>query len=159
MATHTARSRPAPVTDLERIERALADLVRLTSSGRLHATRVRGSGVDISRTSLRFLTQLEEHGPVSVSNLAALVDLSQPTASRALQQLEADGLVVRSGDPSDGRIAQYAITPAGLEARGRMQAFMTKQLEEALRDLEADRRRQTADVLTDLVARLSANPT
>jgi DNA-binding MarR family transcriptional regulator len=160
MPTQTARRRRTTATgDLERIEQALGDLVRLTSSAKLHATRVRGSGVQISRTHLRFLTQVQELGPVSVSKLAARMDLSQPTASRALQQLEADGLVERSGDPSDGRIAHYSITPAGLDARGRMHTFMTQQLAEALQGLEPDRRRQTADVLTDLVARLSASPT
>ncbi len=155
----TGRLSSAPTSDLERIERALADLVRLTSSPRLHATRVRGNGVELSRTSMRFLTQLDELGPASVSKLAARMDLSQPTASRALQQLEADGFVLRTGDPSDGRVAHYTATPAGLEARARMQTFMTQQLADALRELEPDGRRQTADVLTDLVARLSVTQT
>src|SRR5947209_2847637 len=95
------RSAPA-ARDLDRIEQALTDLVRLTSSARVHDARVRGSGVTISRTHLRFLSAVEELGPVSVSKLATRMDLSQPTASRALQQLEADGYVERTADPADG---------------------------------------------------------
>jgi DNA-binding MarR family transcriptional regulator len=156
-AARRARRRPVASSDLERIEQALSDLTRITASARVHELRVRGSGVAISRTHLRFLAEVEELGPVSVSKLAARMDLSQPTASRALQQLESDGYVTRTGDPTDGRVACYAITDAGLRARGRVQAFMTKQLEGALRDLEPERRATTADVLTDLVARLSVS--
>lgn len=152
-----SRRRPAATSDLERIEQALSDLVRITASARVHELRVRGSGVSISRTHLRFLTEVEELGPVSVSKLAARTDLSQPTASRALQQLESDGYVARTSDPSDGRVACYVVTETGLNARGRMQAFMTKQLADALRELGAAQQAQTADVLTDLVQRLSVS--
>ena len=156
MSAPAARIRRSSAgSDFDRLERALADLVRLTASSRVHAAQVRGSGVELSRTQLRFLIQVEELGPVSVSKLAARMDFSQPTASRALQQLEADGLVARTGDPSDGRVAHYSATAAGIAAHARMQDFMTRQLAEALHDLDDDGRRQTADVLTDLVTRLS----
>jgi DNA-binding MarR family transcriptional regulator len=152
-----SRRRAAATSDLERIEQALSDLVRITASARVHELRVRGSGVSISRTHLSFLIEVEELGPVSVSKLAARTDLSQPTASRALQQLESDGYVARTSDPSDGRVACYVVTETGLKARGRMQAFMTEQLADALRDLGAEQQAQTADVLTDLVQRLSVS--
>ena len=154
-AAARARHRPPARNDLDRIEQALADLVRITASTRVHESRVRGSGVSLSRTQLRFLTQLDELGPASVSKLAVRMDLSQPTASRALQQLESDGYVAKTGDPADGRVAYYGLTDAGRAARGRMQTFMTKQLAEALHDLEPGRRRQTAEVLAELVERLS----
>lgn len=163
MATHTgsgtraASSRRAapPSGDLERIEQALSDLVRLTSSAKVHDARVRGSGVAISRTSLRFLDATLELGPVSVSKLATRMDLSQPTASRALQQLETDGLVARTSDPSDGRVACYTATEAGREAHRRMRHFMAGQLAEALRDMRPQRRADMAELLAELVARLS----
>lgn len=153
----TARARRAsPASgDLSRIEQALADLVRLTASARVHESRVRGSGVTISRTHLRFLDAVEELGPVSVSKLASRMDLSQPTASRALQQLEADGYVERTSDPADGRVAFYTATAAGREAHQRMRRFMAGQLAEALRDMRPSRRSDMADLLTELVTRLS----
>jgi DNA-binding MarR family transcriptional regulator len=145
----------AQKTDLERIEQSLSDLVRLTSSARVHDARVRGSGVAISRTHLRFLDAVEELGPVSVSKLATRMDLSQPTASRALQQLESDGYVARTGDPADGRVAFYSATEAGLEAHRTMRRFMAGQLAEALRDMKSGRRSDLAELLSELVARLS----
>jgi DNA-binding MarR family transcriptional regulator len=153
--TARQRRRPPATGDLDRIEHALSDLVRLTSSARLHDARVRGSGVTISRTNLRFLSAVEELGPVSVSKLASRMDLSQPTASRALQQLELDGFVERAADPSDGRVAYYSITKGGTEANQRMRAFMASQLAEALRDLKDDRRHEIAGALAELVALLS----
>ncbi|HEX4018995.1 MAG TPA: MarR family transcriptional regulator [Frankiaceae bacterium] len=152
------RRRPPASGDLERIEQGLSDLVRLTSSARVHDARVRGSGVAISRTNLRFLDAVEELGPVSVSKLASRMDLSQPTASRALQQLESDGYVQRTSDPADGRVAFYSVTAGGLEAHQRMRTFMATQLADALRDLQAPRRSEIADAITELVARLSVQP-
>lgn len=147
--------RPPARSDLERIEQGLSDLVRLTSSTRVHDARVRGSGVTISRTNLRFLDAALELGPVSVSKLASRMDLSQPTASRALQQLESDGYVQRTSDPADGRVAFYSVTAGGLAAHQRMRTFMAGQLAEALRDLAPRRRSEIAEALTELVARLS----
>jgi DNA-binding MarR family transcriptional regulator len=153
--TTRRRRRAAGSSDLERIEQALGDLVRLTSSARVHDARVRGSGVAISRTNLRFLDAVEELGPVSVSKLASRMDLSQPTASRALQQLESDGYVERASDPADGRVAVYSVTAGGTEAHQRMRTFMAGQLAEALRELPSERRHDMAESLTELVARLS----
>jgi DNA-binding MarR family transcriptional regulator len=141
--------------DLGRIEQALSDLVRLSSSARVHDARVNGSGVDISRTQLRFLATVEELGPVSVSKIAGRMDLSQPTASRALQQLEIDGYVERTSDPADGRVAFYSVTGTGREAHGRMREFMAAQLTEALREMRPDRQSELAELLTELVTRLS----
>jgi DNA-binding MarR family transcriptional regulator len=145
----------APPGDLGRIEQALSDLVRLTASARVHDARVRGSGVAISRTHLRFLDAALELGPVSVSKLASRMDLSQPTASRALQQLEIDGYVERASDPADGRVAFYSATPAGREAHQTMRRFMAGQLAEALRDMPPQRRTELAELLAELVSRLS----
>jgi DNA-binding MarR family transcriptional regulator len=157
-ASARRRRRPPAAGDLDRIEHALSDLVRLTSSARLHDSRVRGSGVAISRTNMRFLDAVEELGPVSVSKLATRMDLSQPTASRALAQLESDGYVERTADPADGRVAYYSVTKGGIEAHQRMRAFMAGQLAAALRDLTSERRHDIAEALTELVARISAPP-
>jgi DNA-binding MarR family transcriptional regulator len=141
--------------DLSRIEQALSDLVRLSSSARVHDARVRGSGVAISRTDLRFLSAVEELGPVSVSRVASRMDLSQPTASRALQHLEIDGYVERTSDPDDGRVAVYSATEAGHRAHETMRDFMASQLTEALRDMRPERQSELAELLGELVSRLS----
>jgi DNA-binding MarR family transcriptional regulator len=83
------------------------------------------------------------------------MDLSQPTASRALQQLESDGYVQRTSDPADGRVAFYSVTAGGLAAHQRMRTFMASQLADALRELPPARRREIAGALSELVQLLS----
>jgi DNA-binding MarR family transcriptional regulator len=137
------------------IERSLSDLSRLFSSARVHDTRVTGTGVQVSRTGLRVLSHLNDDGPVSVSRLARLLDMSQPTASRVLAALETDGLVARTNDPGDARLALYTTTAAGRKARARMVGFMRGQLTTALDGLPADRQSDLAELLGELVTRLA----
>jgi DNA-binding MarR family transcriptional regulator len=47
--------------------------------------------------------------------LAAREGVKPPSATRVLASLEAQDLVVRSADPTDGRQIQVSATPAGVE--------------------------------------------
>ena len=142
------------VDDITRIEAALTQLIRLVGSRRVHEARARANGVDISRTSLRVLTHVDEVGPMPVSRIAALLDTSQPTASRTLQQLERDGLVAPVSDPADARVVMYAVTAAGHRLREQFRRQMHAQLAEALAGLHGAQRVGLADGLTEFVTRL-----
>ena len=66
------------------------------------------------------LMTIEEHGQngtIYVSNLAAAVKQPLPAISRALRQLEQDGLIERITDPNDRRKTLVRITPEGEQAR------------------------------------------
>lgn len=140
--------------DLATIEQALAELLRLSSSRRVHDARMRTIGSTLSRTELRFLSRVAELGPRSVSGLADELDVSQPTASRALRRLEDEGLVERRADSSDGRIAIYGISAEGRRHRARVQELMHAQLADALADLPPNRRHDLAVLIDDLATRL-----
>src|SRR3954453_5383862 len=148
----------ARVTDaaeqLLRIENAVGELLRLTASPRVHEALVTATGVAISRTNARLLAYVDERGPISVSKIAGVLDVSQPTASRSLQQLEEVGLVARESDPDDGRVVVYAVTAEGSEARRKMRQHMHDQLAVALTELSGDRTTEIADALDELVDRL-----
>ena len=90
-----------PAADEERIDDALAALFRLAADPRLHERRLAQTGTEITATGHRLLDQLTEHGPASVSQLASALQLTLPTASRQLQQLERMGFVARR--PGSGR--------------------------------------------------------
>jgi DNA-binding MarR family transcriptional regulator len=137
--------------EIERISRAIGDLMRVASSDRVHAARQRATGVDISQTELRFLAVVDDTGPSPVTELGAVLHLSQPTASRTLRRLEDEGLVRRRVDASDGRVARYAITPAGRRVRLRFQAYMAEQLDRALETMPPERRGELAALLEELV--------
>ena len=75
------------------------------------------------------LMTIEEHGQngtIYVSDLAAAVKQPLPAVSRALRQLEQDGLIERITDPNDRRKTLVRITPKGYE--------LCHQCEQALRN-------------------------
>ena len=141
-----------PDDPVPRISKAIGDLMRAAGSDRVHAARQAATGVELSRTELRFLAVVAEVGPQSVTVLGTALHLSQPTASRTLQRLEAAGLLQRRSDRADGRVARYEITAAGLEMRQRFQVHMDAQMDAALAAMPDDRRRHLADLLEELVA-------
>ncbi len=140
--------------DLATIEQALAELLRLSSSRRVHQVRMRAIDSTLSRTELRFLSRVAQTGPRSVSALADELDVSQPTASRALRRLEDEGLVQRRADSTDGRIAIYGISADGGRQLARVQELMHAQLADALAGLPPNRRHDLAVLIDDLAARL-----
>jgi DNA-binding MarR family transcriptional regulator len=142
------------IGSIERIERALAELLRVASSPRLHRARQLATGSSISIAEFRFLRRLAGDGAVSVSQAAATLAVSQPTASRTLRQLESAGMVSRTSDDADGRMALYRVTPVGRREQLRLEHYMHGQLEEALADVSPARRAEQAALLEDLVTRL-----
>ncbi len=143
-----------PDPDLVRIERSIGEILRIASSRGLHAARLRATGLDITRTEFRFLSRLDELGPISVSELASRLDVSQPTASRTLRRLEDAQLVSRQSHESDGRVIVYAIAAKGRRVRRRMMEFMYSQLAGALGPMPDARRAMLADLLDELVVTL-----
>lgn len=64
-------------------------------------------------SGIRILSLLDELGPQGVTALAEVDRSSQPTVSGAVRQLEAQGLVARSADPTDARRSLVRLTPEG----------------------------------------------
>lgn len=139
---------------LSELATALNALNRLSSSVRFHEETVGATGVRVSRSGLRFLSLVADHGPVSGSRLASALDLSQPTASRTLQSLEAEGLVSRRVSRSDGRVSHYVATAKGRRALAKVHAFHVSKLVEALSHVEPARREALAEAVTELVSHL-----
>jgi DNA-binding MarR family transcriptional regulator len=153
-APATTTAPPAAHREISRIEAALADLLRLTGSIRVHDNRARVAGLRISRTQLSFLGWLAERGPTAISKLAEWADVSQPAASRALSHLESEGYVERSLDDRDGRVNLMVLTQKGVEARTRILDLMRTQLASALSGVSMADRKTLADLLARLVSGL-----
>jgi DNA-binding MarR family transcriptional regulator len=79
---------------------------------RLAHVLLRG-GTGLSRSAASVLHRLAAAGPQRVTELAAWESIAQPSATALVGRLEGQGLVVRTGDPDDGRAVLVAITPAG----------------------------------------------
>ena len=87
----------------------------------------------LSATLLAGLATVERHGPLTPSELASRERIKRPTATRLIARLEADGLVTRTADPTDGRSSLIAIGDGGRallhEARTRKDAYLARRLQ------------------------------
>lgn len=72
-------------------------------------------GLDIPRW--RVLMVLHQETRASVSEIAEHAIAKLPTMTKIVQRMQADGLVVVRPRPSDGRVTEVSLTPAG-EAAG-----------------------------------------
>jgi DNA-binding MarR family transcriptional regulator len=95
------------------------------------------------------LVEVAVVGPMRLCDLAARMDTTDATASRAVDLLEEHRLVVRRSDPDDGRAIQIAVT-----AKGRRWSDRRRQ---QLHDLLAELPATVASVgLAAEIARLNA---
>ncbi len=144
---------------LDELVRSLNDLYRLSGSPRVHADTVRATGVTITQSGLRFLSLIEDSPRISATDLAASADVSQPTASRVLQQLETEGYVARYASASDGRLSHYQTTKAGRAALATVHRYHVDRLSFALGDLDERHTEAIGQAVTELVTRLHAAAT
>ena len=142
---------------LDQLVRSLNDLYRLSGSARVHADTVRVTGVQVTQTGLRFLSLIEDSPRITASDLAESADVSQPTASRVLQTLEADGFVTRHQSDKDGRVSHYVTTSAGKKALQKVHRYHVDRLAFALADVDDSRKQQIVEVVDELVARFTAS--
>lgn len=134
---------------------ALNDLYRLSGSARVHADTVRSTGVAVTQTGLRFLSLIEDSPRISASDLAQALDVSQPTASRVLQQLESDAFVVRHQSDVDGRVSHYVTTAKGRRALAKVHRYHVDRLAFALSGTDSEHQQAIGHAVTDLVDRLT----
>lgn len=127
----------------------LAARLRLVN-GRL-ARRVRqeglGTGDDLTASRLSALATIEDCGPITLGELAALEYVQPPSMTRIVARLEELGLAEREVDPRDRRVARVRITEAGrnvlAQSRTRRAAFLARRVGR----LSPDERRALADAL------------
>lgn len=72
-----------------------------------------GEGASLARNKM--LGHIERNSPVRAADLATAFGFAPRTITEAIDALERDGLVQRSGDSSDRRVKYIALTAAGKE--------------------------------------------
>jgi DNA-binding MarR family transcriptional regulator len=90
------------------------------------------AGADITLSQLSALSTVERRGPVSLKELAEVERITPPSMTRISTCLEERGLVMRTVDAADRRVARLAITGSGLEllakTRSRRDAYLAARL-------------------------------
>jgi DNA-binding MarR family transcriptional regulator len=137
--------------DVDAIERALEQLLRLNASRKVHARQVAAAGVRISPPGLTLLRRIQEEGPLSLGELARRTEMDPAAAGRQIRQLEEDGFVHRGPSADDGRVTVVRVTPAGREARRRISEVIGSHMESVIAAWSPDDRAALAALLTRLV--------
>jgi DNA-binding MarR family transcriptional regulator len=126
---------PAPPDD-ELILRELGHLIR-------QLTRLVGGADDgpaMTATQRIALVELGDEGPLRLNDLARRMGTSTPTASRAVDALEALGLVTRAPESSDRRALSIDVSPRGRDLLGDRLSRAAQAFEPAAATLSAAER-------------------
>lgn len=126
---------PTPSVDLppatDRAHPELASQLGLGVNRLARVLRHHSSG-DLSSSLLSALSSLDREGPLTLGELASVERVTPPTVTRLASRLEELGLVTRSTDPVDRRVARVTLTPAGAEllvtTRGRRDAYLADRI-------------------------------
>ncbi len=112
-------------------------LYRLTNrlNRRLQA-RLRKVGIKPS--PWRVMTVLRSYGTLTIGNIAERSLMEQPTVSRVIVQLEADGLIQREISAEDSRVTLVTLTPEGIEKIDMIVAVAHRHQQEALSELSKE---------------------
>ncbi|MGA5732189.1 MarR family winged helix-turn-helix transcriptional regulator [Streptomyces seoulensis] len=120
---------------------------------RSRAATVGRSGAGLSMAQLTLLEPLasSEEG-LAVGRLAATAEVSVPTATRMLKQLEAAGVVTRQRSPHDERQVLVRLTDDGANRLAAMRTELRARQTEALSHFGARERHELAAQLQRLAA-------
>jgi DNA-binding MarR family transcriptional regulator len=117
------------------------------------------SDSDLSPTQSAVLATLDNHGPVTLGELAELERVASPTITKVTGILQERGLVEKVTDPNDRRFVRVELTGEGKalveRSRARKTAWLARQLHD-LSDDELERLAAAAEVLEHLTARKAA---
>ena len=110
----------------------LTSRLRLVVARLNRRLRQEAGSADVSPSQLAALGTVERRGPLTLGELAAHERVQPPTMTRIVAALEVAGLVTRTVDPTDRRVARVAISAAGLrfldKHRSRRNAYLARRL-------------------------------
>jgi DNA-binding MarR family transcriptional regulator len=140
--------------DARRLQQAIVDLGRITTSRRLGASRAERAGVEIAPAAAAVLRHVVLEGPIRPVALSERTRMKPPALSRQLKTLEADGLIERVATPDDGRGATLRPTRAGRALQRRLEQADDEILGEQLARWSATELSTLADLLERFVVDL-----
>jgi DNA-binding MarR family transcriptional regulator len=115
------------------------------------------SDAGLSPSQLSALATIERCGSLTLGALAEQERVAPPSVTKVVAKLEAAGLVVRTLDEHDRRVAWVSTTTAGSTRLARIRQRKNVWLAARLAELDDDQRRRLADAL-DVLDTLTADP-
>ncbi len=137
---------------VQQLEGLLHRMADMGNSPRYLARLLTLAGSPVQPSGWAILTVLHRDGGLRVSELAARLGLDQSTVSRQLKPLDAAGLIGRTAEAADRRVALIALSRKGADAYAAVRQRWRQDLAWFMRDWSpADRR-----TFGELAARFSA---
>lgn len=124
---------PLPAPALSEAE--LASRLRLAVTRLARRLRIQLPG-ELSASQLSTLSSVDRLGPLTLGELSAVERVKPPTMTRIVACLEEQGLVSRTVDRSDRRVARVENTAEGRAFLQRSRSRKDAYLAERLRDLD-----------------------
>lgn len=144
------------MTDRADLDRRLLDAVeRLGRALRLARQRI-ATDRGVSVLQLQIVERIAHRGAGRIGDLAAALDVSQPTISDAVASLEDKGLVRRRRDPADRRVTTVELTATGVVLAGDVGDELAA-LRDAPRETATDQVATALEVVLREIARLQRN--
>lgn len=100
------------------------------------------------------LQHLWRENDLTPGDLARRIGVEVPTIVRAVQRMEATGLVHRERDVHDARLVRVRLAPRGEELRTVLPAILQRLSDEVYAGLSADERQQLERLLTRMARNL-----
>lgn len=130
-------------------EAELASRLRLVVTRLARRLRTQLPG-ELSPSQLATLASVEQLGPITLGELSSVERVKPPTMTKIVACLEEQGLVSRTVDQSDRRVARVEATASGLgfldDSRQQKDAYLAQRLQ-SLSDGERIVLEQAAEVL------------
>ena len=148
MTARHARSHTAPPPT--RDATAVADRLHSAAIRLLRSLRREDARTGLTAPRLSALSVVVFGGPLTLGELAAAEQVRPPTMTRLVAALEAQGLVARDPDPTDGRVVRVRATAKGqrLLAAGRARRVATLATRvDALAPAERDTLARAAEIV------------
>lgn len=137
--------------DLQRLQRSMERLLRLSASRKRHANLTIEADVGISPPGAVLLRRIVESGPVALGELSQSTGMDPAATSRQVRMLEETGLVERVVTPADRRVSLLSATAEGRAAHDRLTAVSGQHLHDVMRTWSATDRARFADLFTRMV--------
>jgi DNA-binding MarR family transcriptional regulator len=135
--------------DLLEATASISRLTRMLRRAKLSERACVEAGITLDRIGLQILGLVRKaEQPLSVKELAEAMQVEGPHATRQVQRLVARGLVEKTVDADDRRVARLALTPEGIELIDRYHAVIKSWMREAVAGWPAGDRQEVCRLVT-----------
>ncbi len=127
---------------------SISRLTRMLRRARLYERASAEAGIVLDRIGLQILGHVRKaEQPPSVKELAEAMQVEGPHATRQVQKLVARGLLEKTVDPADRRVARLALTAEGTQLVDRYHAVVKGWMRDAVADWPAEDKQQVCTLV------------